>query len=57
VGTVAVGRAGPVNAALLAVQILALGRPALGRKLRAHKRALKRKVARGNAKIQSRRAG
>lgn len=35
VGTLAVGRAGAVNAALLAVSILAVGRPELADKLRA----------------------
>jgi 5-(carboxyamino)imidazole ribonucleotide mutase len=53
VATVTLGSAGPVNAALLAVQILALGRPALARKLAAHKRSLKRKVVKGNAKVQA----
>jgi phosphoribosylaminoimidazole carboxylase PurE protein len=35
VGTLAVGRAGAINAALLAVSILAVGRPELAEKLRA----------------------
>ncbi len=39
VGTLAIGRAGAVNAALLAASILALGDPALGERLRAHRAA------------------
>jgi phosphoribosylaminoimidazole carboxylase PurE protein len=53
VATVAVGSAGPRNAALLAVQMLALSRPDLARRLAAHKADLERKVRKGNAKIQS----
>ena len=53
VATVALGKAGPANAALLAVQILALGDPALRQKLADHKEALKSGVARGNAEIQA----
>jgi len=53
VATVAVGKAGAVNAALLAVQILALGRPDLARKLVDHKRSLIAKVKDGNARIQA----
>ena len=53
VATVTLGSAGPVNAALLAVQILAVARPGLGRKLAAHKSAMKRKVATGNRKVQA----
>lgn len=52
VATVTLGSAGPVNAAILAVQILATGRPALTRKLAAYKRKLKQKVKRGNANVQ-----
>ena len=39
VGTLAIGRAGAVNAALLAASILALGDPALGERLRAYRGA------------------
>ena len=53
VATVAVGKSGAVNAAILAVQILALGRPDLARKLVAHKRSLVEKVKVGNARIQA----
>lgn len=52
VATVAVGSAGPVNAAILAVQILALGDAALAAKLDGHKQALAQKVEEGNARVQ-----
>ncbi len=52
VATLTLGSAGPVNAAILAVQILALSRPGLARKLTRHKSALKRKVVKGNARVQ-----
>ena len=57
VATVTLGSAGPVNAAILAVQILALGKPALARKLAAHKRSLKKKVHKGNARVARELAG
>lgn len=53
VATVALGPAGPVNAALLAVQILALQNKALAGKLRQHKRKLLNKVVRADRQIQS----
>ena len=52
VATVAVGKAGAVNAAILAVQILAIGRPDLARRLVAHKASLVAKVNEGNARLQ-----
>ena len=52
VATVALGRAGAVNASLLAVQILALGDSSLGRRLIEHKKALKDKVAKSDGRIQ-----
>lgn len=52
VATVALGSAGPVNAALLAVQILGTADPELRERFRAHKAALKAKVEAANAKIQ-----
>jgi phosphoribosylaminoimidazole carboxylase PurE protein len=52
VATVTLGSAGPVNAAVLAVQMIALARPGLRRKLAAYKRGLKRKVAAGNRNVQ-----
>ena len=51
VATVAVGKAGAVNAAILAVQILALTDAGLRRRLRVHKRALKAKVADANRRL------
>ena len=54
VATVALGSAGAVNAAILAIQILALRRPELTVKLQQHKRDLKTKVKKGNAQVQSR---
>lgn len=53
VATVTLGSAGPVNAAVLAAQMIALARPALRRKLVAYKRGLKRKVAKGDQNVQS----
>jgi 5-(carboxyamino)imidazole ribonucleotide mutase len=55
VATVAIGKAGAINAALLAVQILALSRPGLRKKLQRHKRNLARKVDTGNKRIQAQR--
>ena len=51
VATVALGSAGPVNAALLAVQILGTADPALREKFREHKVELKNKVAAANDRI------
>ena len=45
VGTLAIGRAGAVNAALLAAAILALGDPALGERLAAYRAAQTAAVA------------
>ncbi|MBM4142255.1 MAG: 5-(carboxyamino)imidazole ribonucleotide mutase [Lentisphaerae bacterium] len=53
VATVTLGSAGPENAALLAVQMLALSQPALAAKLQRHKLTLKKKVKRGNAAVQA----
>jgi len=50
--TVAIGKAGATNAALAAVEILALGRPALARRLAAHRKRMARDVARANTKLQ-----
>lgn len=52
VATVAVGKGGAVNAAILAVQILALQRPDLARQLALHKKTLTDKVKAGNDRIQ-----
>ena len=51
VASVAVGSAGPVNAALLAVQILGTEDAALREKFRAHKEELKKKVSAANDRI------
>lgn len=51
VATVAVGSAGPANAALLAVQILGTADAELRAKFHAHKEELKRKVAEANDRI------
>lgn len=52
VATVALGSAGPANAALLAVQILGISNPAIAAKLKLHKRDLRRKVETGNARVR-----
>ena len=51
VATVAVGSAGPANAALLAVQILGTADAELRAKFHAHKEELRTKVEKANAKI------
>jgi len=53
VAAVTLGSAGPVNAAVLAAQILAVGRPALARQLTAYKKSLERKVVEGDAKVNA----
>lgn len=53
VATVAVGSAGPVNAALLAVQILGTADPGLREAFRRHKANLAAKVEAANARIHS----
>lgn len=53
VATVTLGNAGPVNAAILAVQMLAIGQPELTRKLEKYKKTLGEKVASGNSKVQA----
>lgn len=53
VATVAIGKAGATNAALLAVQILALNDKVLQRGLQQHKEALKQKAAEADAQIQA----
>lgn len=52
VATVAIGKAGAVNAGILAAQILALSDSGLKKKLQLHKQGLKRKVRQGNTRIQ-----
>ena len=51
VATVACGSAGPVNAALLAVQILGTADAGLREKFHAHKETLRAKVAKANERI------
>ena len=51
VGTVTLGSAGPVNAALLAVQILATADDDLRAKLHAYKAKLQRKVEEADARV------
>jgi 5-(carboxyamino)imidazole ribonucleotide mutase len=53
VATVACGSAGPVNAALLAVQILGTADPALRKKFALYKEELKKKVAAANDRIHA----
>jgi len=53
VATVTLGSAGPVNAAVLAVQMLAIGQPELTGKLAKYKKTLEEKVASGDAKVQA----
>jgi len=52
VATVTLGSAGPVNAAVLAVQMMALSRAGLRKKLVAYKDQLKEKVRKGNQRVQ-----
>ena len=53
VATVTLGSAGPVNAALLAVQILGTSDAGLRTQFHAYKEELKKKVAEGDAKINA----
>jgi phosphoribosylaminoimidazole carboxylase PurE protein len=52
VATMAVGKAGAVNAALFAVQIMSTGNPSLVEKMAEHKRNLAAGVAEKNQKLQ-----
>jgi len=53
VATVAIGKAGPVNAAILAAQILAGADPDLREKIVQHKARLAQKVAEADEKVRS----
>lgn len=53
VATVAIGKAGAINAALLAVEILALSDPALQAAMERHKAHMREGVAKANADLQS----
>ena len=55
VATVAIGKAGAENAAILAVQILALGDNALARRLKDFKADLEKQVEEKNARLQKQR--
>jgi 5-(carboxyamino)imidazole ribonucleotide mutase len=52
VATVAIGKAGAINAAVLAVQILALSDGMLKRKLAAYKRNMAKQVLKADAELQ-----
>ena len=52
VPTLTLGSAGPINAAIFAVQILALSSKVLAGKMKKYKRSLKTKVTRGNKAVQ-----
>ena len=54
VGTVGVGRGGPVNAALLALRILGLEDAGIAEKLQAHRTEQREKVLAKDADLQSR---
>ena len=51
VATVSIGKAGAINAAILAAQIIAVNSAALSKKLQAYKMALVRKIEAKNKKI------
>ena len=53
VATVAIGKAGAINAAILAVQIMALSDPALKRKLTAYKKSMAAEVLKADAELQA----
>ncbi len=55
VATVALGRAGAVNAAILAVQMLSLARPELQKELVRHKEELKQKVEQADRRLHAQR--
>ena len=52
VATVTVGSAGPVNAAVLAAQIIAVSDMAVSAKMDEHKQSLAKKVEEGNVRVQ-----
>jgi 5-(carboxyamino)imidazole ribonucleotide mutase len=57
VATMAIGKAGATNAAILAVQILALGDDRLGKKLREYKQQLEEKIASRSKEAKKRARG
>jgi len=56
VATVAIGKAGATNAAILAVQILALSDAELAKKISAHKEKLAKSVEEKSKKLQESRS-
>jgi phosphoribosylaminoimidazole carboxylase PurE protein len=52
VATVAIGKAGAVNAAILAAQIIGVSNSVVGKKIEKHKKDLVRKIAAKNRKIK-----
>jgi 5-(carboxyamino)imidazole ribonucleotide mutase len=52
VATMGLGKAGAINAAILAVQVLSLGDPVLKKKLTEHKRALAEQVEKSSKNIR-----
>jgi len=52
VACTSIGKPGAVNAAILAIQILAIADPALAKKLAAHKKQLARSVAEKSAQVK-----
>lgn len=55
VATVALGKSGAINAGILAVQILAIARPELKRKLTGYKKTLRKKVEAADGRLQAER--
>ncbi len=53
VATVAIGKAGAINAAILAVQIMALSDASLKRKLTAYKKSMAAEVLKADAELQA----
>lgn len=53
VATVAIGKAGAINAAILAVQIMALSDGVLKRKLAAYKKSMVKEVLKADAELQA----
>ena len=53
VATTTVGKAGAVNSAVLAVQILSLAKPELREKLREYKKEMKEKVLKANEEVKT----
>ncbi len=51
VATVALGKSGAINAAILAAQILAVADPAMQTKMDQHKKTLAAKVKKGNSRV------